>query len=384
MTMILLWLASLCSISSALLPDFDSRRGFLAQIPLLLGQKQIYSTATVRQKKKEQPPPHSAAKPSRTIVVPIEYAPELSAYIVRYRIGERLFAGILDTGSPFLTVPSYCEQIVWDSPKKWGCYDPKYDTSSERFAEPTFERFDNNEGRVEWRRTSNFAFWDEGSGTPTLWDEDASDTFQRLVFGILEGSLIGGSGGVFFGLIRDTDNYIRPSFLSQVGVQSFTIDFINNCLILTDQQITVPPTTPYIPLVADLRRYGDPTLHYTAKAANVMVNGGPLVFDNKPIYVIFDTGVTGMVVSLELWEDRYRVARANRERSLWGNVEIDFAPNSGQEAITLAAQSPLTTPLGQSPPWKGFKGHLIVIGLAFLDKKKFSIDIDNQILLLEV
>jgi hypothetical protein len=120
--------------------------------------------------------------------------------------------------------------------------------------------------------------------------------------------------------------------------------------------------------------------------------------------VIFDTGVSGMVVSLELWEDRYRVARANKECSLWGDVEIAFVttttaakkgkgvhdaspflptPLPPPPTITLTAKKPLTTPLGQSPPWKGFKGHLIVIGLAFLDNKKLSIDIDNQLLALE-
>jgi hypothetical protein len=234
-------------------------------------------------------------------------------------------------------------------------------------------------------------------------------------------------------LIRDTDPKLRPSFLGQLGIRSFTIDFGNNLLTLSDQPLplvfssfssfstsssTLATTTessssspsgfphqlfrPYIPLVTDLRRYGDPAQHYTAQAASIMVNGRPLVSPvdggaYKNIYVIFDTGVTGMVVDLQLWEDRYKVARANKERSLWGEVAITFATKSivktttttttkdhpATTMMTLTASKPLTTPLGQLLPWKGFKGNLIVIGLAFLDHKKLSIDIDNRLLLLE-
>jgi hypothetical protein len=307
--------------------------------------------------------------PPRTIVVPIEYAPDLSAYIVRFRIGDDVFAGILDTGSPFLTVPSYCTTIVWDSAKKWGCYDPTND-GSEVFAQPTYERFDNNEGRIDWRRTTRFAFLNGTKNPPQevpllvervgpdideATAEAADQQPQQLVFGILEGSLIGGSGGVFLGLIRDTDKDLRPSFLGQIGIQSFTIDFVNNLLTLSDQALWLPTTAVttttttgpcWIPLVADLRRYGDPALHYTARAASVLVNGGPLVFDNKPVYVIFDTGVTGMVVSLELWEDRYRVARANKERSLWGDVEIAFVTTTtttAKKGKGVPGASPLRT-----------------------------------------
>jgi hypothetical protein len=313
---------------------------------------------------------------------------------------------------------------------------------------------------VDWRTTNRFAFLNVTTTDPTTTPQEvvvvdgvggaaasSAAVFGRnhrqqqqqqrqsgLVFGILASSLMGGSGGVFMGLIRDTDPKLRPSFLGQLGIRSFTIDFGNNLLTLSDQPLplvfsssssfstsssTLATTTessssspsgsphqlfrPYIPLVTDLRRYGDPAQHYTAQAASIMVNGRPLVspVDGGPyqnIYVIFDTGVTGMVVDLQLWEDRYKVARVNKERSLWGEVAITFATKtivSPRQTITtrttkdpatmmtLTASKPLTTPLGQSLPWQGFKGRLIVIGLAFLDHKKLSIDIDNRLLMLE-
>ena len=49
------------------------------------------------------------------ITVPLKWVPELQAYVVFYTVGGDKFGAILDTGSPFLTVPSYCDET------KWGC-----------------------------------------------------------------------------------------------------------------------------------------------------------------------------------------------------------------------------------------------------------------------
>ena len=90
-----------------------------------------------------------------------------------------------------------------------------------------------------------------------------------------------------------------------------------------------------------------------------------------------------MVVSLDLFNERYRIARERRERNLWGFVEVKFRTASG-ESYTLASTKPLTTPLDiRSTTWKRFRGHLIVVGLAFLTNNKMTIDIDDEKLLIE-
>jgi hypothetical protein len=84
-----------------------------------------------------------------------------------------------------------------------------------------------------------------------------------------------------------------------------------------------------------------------------------------------------MVVSSELLNERYSTARQNRERALWGNVELAFTSGQGK-GITLTAQKPVTTPLGERP-WPKFKNaHLIVVGLAFLDGRKTTVDVIRQ------
>merc|ERR1712183_371518 len=101
----------------------------------------------------------------------------------------------------------------------------------------------------------------------------------------------------------------------------------------------------YIPLVMDLnKRYKDPVVHYTAMSHSVMVNGIPLLQPmlkkNKPTFVIFDAGVTGMVVSQELFQERYNIARKNKEKSLWGSVDVTFQTQRG-ELISLSANKPV-------------------------------------------
>ena len=108
-----------------------------------------------------------------------------------------------------------------------------------------------------------------------------------------------------------------------------------------------------------------------------MVNGLPLRLDEKkPTLIIFDTGLSGMAVSEELFEGRNLQARKNREKSLWGTLNVAFETASGKE-LELTATKPITTPLGKDTPWTKFKGNLIVLGLAFLDGNAMTIDIDK-------
>ena len=291
-------------------------------------------------------------------------------------------------------------------------------------------------GTVVWRK-AGFSFsqgiTDEGTsngGTnPPLSSRSAT---TDVVFGVLDRDLLNGSGGVFFGLIKETDRWIRPSFLGQTGYKSFCVDLshtnanadantdVNRKLgdkdyakktnapddngrnragprlilakesmigtglwrrgtnLPVDADAIATEVGDSVPLVRDLKkRYGAPVVHYTAKASRFVVNGMPLLISKrKPLYVIFDTGVSGMVVSQELFDGRYLQARKNKEKSLWGTVEVSFATESGRE-VQLSARKPITTPLGKATPWKGFRGNLIAVGLAFLDGLAMTVDVDD-------
>ena len=313
-----------------------------------------------------------------TISLPLEYVPALGAYVVHYYLFGERFGGIVDTGSPFLTVPSTCNKFAYKY--LWGCYHPER-TRDSGYSN-TVEGFNSNEGVVVWRK-ADFRF----DATPT---EEVSDTSspKDLVFGVFGPALLDGPGGVFLGLIKERASWIRPSFLEQTDYQSFCIDLRehdNAQLVLSKESLFNAVSaegnsgSDYIPLNTDLhKKYKAPVVHYTAKANSFVVNGLPLRLDERrPTYVIFDTGVTGMVVSQELFDGRYLQARKNKEKSLWGQVTVSFLTQQGN-VVELSATKPITTPLGKANPFKRFQGNLLVLGLAFLDGHAMTVDISQR------
>ena len=196
---------------------------------------------------------------------------------------------------------------------------------------------------------------------------------------------------IFLGLVKNTDSRIRPSFLGQSDVSAFKVDLreregIDKSLTLygpsTDPESSnLPDEQNAIPLVRDLnKRFGDPTIHYVGVASSINVNGYNLATttNRSKIYCIFDTGCSGMSMSPILFDQRYASARANREKNLWGSVNVELQTISGK-TITLNANRPITTPLGDERPWgKRLDGHLIVLGLSFLEGLKMTVDIDED------
>ena len=333
-----------------------------------------------------------------SLTIPLQYQPKLSAYTISYTIGTSQFGAIIDTGSPFLMVPQSSETSC--SPEyEWGCFHPEESQPAPGLG-PTLERYDGNEGLVEWRQ-GQFSF-----------DIINSVLFPRslMTFGVISESLMDGPGGIFLGLVKNTDGRIRPSFLGQSNVSSFSVDLRqrrgvrktltlygnanNNNVdvsfspdgVINENMVSLPSNLRTaqnaIPLVRDLnKRFGDPTIHYVGVASSINVNGSNLSTTsrrNGKIYCIFDTGCSGMSISPSLFDERYTMARANKEKSLWGRVSVELKTISGK-TVTLNANRPITTPLGSERPWgKKLDGHLIVLGLAFLDGLKMTVDIDGD------
>ena len=156
------------------------------------------------------PPSSIAATAIDRITVPIQYISALNAYVVQYYLFGERFGAIVDTGSPFLTVPATCSEFSYKY--KNGCYRPErtYDSGYGN----TLEVFSNLQGPVVWRK-AGFTFREE---YPT----------ESITFGALGPELLDGPGGVFFGLIKETENWIRPSFLSQTRYNSFCVDLRQN------------------------------------------------------------------------------------------------------------------------------------------------------------
>ncbi|KAL7462053.1 hypothetical protein ACHAXS_002452, partial [Conticribra weissflogii] len=402
----------------------------------------------------------SIAKPDETLAkehnacaqltIPLTYVPKLSAYTISYSVGKSKFGAIIDTGSPFLVVP----QTSCKPDYPWGCYRPEESRPALGLS-PTKERFDGNEGWVEWRegsfsfilddlndmsgipdgRISNFDTTtltsDTSISSTTIAAATASSFLfpksSSMTFGVISESLMDGPGGIFLGLVKNTDDWIRPSFLKQSDVTAFSVDLRNRKgmpktltlyggvttannsdtagiaesrnrisslplfglkqnkpLLLDDSPVfnNLLKNRDAIPLVRDLnKKYGDPTIHYVGMASSITVNGVNLATTSKrsrKLYVIFDTGCSGMSICPDLFDERYDMARSRREKSLWGKVDVELNTLSGQK-VTMSANRPITTPLGSDQPWgKKLNGHLIILGLAFLEGKKMTVNIDGD------
>lgn len=315
-----------------------------------------------------------------SVTIPLQYEPKLCAYTVSYVVGDTKFGAIVDTGSPFLVVP----QTSCRPDYKWGCY--RAEESQPSGLEPTYERFVGNEGMMEWRE-GKFSFPDSISNLSNF--ESLFPQSSSMIFGVVSESLLDGTGGLFLGLVKETNSWIRPSFLGQSDVSAFSVDLrqregLNKSLTLFGgiRQPDNPSRSPShaITLVRDLnKRFGDATIHYVGVASSLIVNGYNLATTSRrsKIYVIFDTGCSGMSISTSLFNERYSIARERKENNLWGNVELQFNTASGGVA-SLNAKKPLTTTLDDRPWGKKLDGHLIVLGLAFLEGHEMTVDIDND------
>ena len=396
-------LSPFCSIASASSMD-----------PIARGNKQsVTDTAATATAADPVPLAFQYTEDNQTaITIPLAFTGQ--ELLVAYKVDGSTFKAVLDTGSPFLMIPGSCGI---NTRQKSGCYQNQGRPVPQ--LTPTIEIFDGFQGEVNWR-SAPFEFWDvnnndsiPAASVPTRETEQRQQAShdenlvakKQVVFGVASEAIMGGPGGVFFGMIRDTDARIRPSFLGQTDVRAFRVNLATRPRTLTlsnrdliagsigsdPSEIESASTVDYIPMTNLLRRrYGDPVGHYTAAAKSIYVNGFPLVDTaidpSSKLLVIFDTGVTGMVVSRGLFDEQYTLARNRREKTLFGNVELSFTTALGSESI-LRASKPLATPFDPEQTWKKFPKrregkkntvHIIVMGLAFLEGRSLTVDINGE------
>lgn len=203
---------------------------------------------------------------------------EGGTYVAAWTIGDSALRGVVDTGSPFLTTMRACDS--------WGCVRAG-DVSFEAF-DSTFETYGLQiDGQTRWfagrrAKVGNFEF-------------------DELVFAV-SSDVRGANAAPFFGLVKYTNRErgIRPSFLEQTDIASVGLDFIGETLTLSRESV-VDPREPGVLRMVDLRVLGAPVYHYAAVCDELFINGERFQTE-KPIYVVFDSGTTGMLVDSDLYE----------------------------------------------------------------------------------
>ena len=269
-----------------------------------------------------------AARIDDFIVLPMQ--PYDGVFTVNYTINDVSFRAIVDSGSPFLIVPSVCSKM-WGGCSQRGRFD-----LLPTDLEDTIEIFGGQNYDTVWRKT-----YIEVDSLPTIAPRlprfqqlrfpatpaaNAAATaaavtnsrerrrFENLIVASVGPQILLPPGGVFFGLIKYKSKAIRPTLLSQLGYSSFCFDSRGRRLTLSRRALlpparvappTVDPTpapapaqasgaVPTVKLV-DLRPLGDPVCHYAAPVKALEINGQPVAVGST-VYAVFDTGTSGCLI----------------------------------------------------------------------------------------
>ena len=233
-------------------------------------------------------------------------------YVVQYNIGDTPCRGVVDTGSPFLTMEGRCTNY-------WGClkesdarpsgYDNTYEVyglqddgvtrwvlGDARFDgevvdvsdEPPVGIYGVDGSVIDAQSSSS----ESKSGNKLAAKQRFS--FPEVLFGVTsevtakEGSSASpAAASPFLGLVKERAEWyqnsennkiqIRPTFLGQTDVTSFSLDFNTDTLVLSRrEQISRELTTGTMAMV-DLRPLGSPVFHYAVPVEELWINGGEFI-----------------------------------------------------------------------------------------------------------
>lgn len=367
------------------------------------------------------------------LTVPLAF--RQGALEIRYGVGNNIdpgFRAILDTGSPFLSVPGGCSRYFgcFDSTRS-GRGDPATDaklSSAPSGLEDTVEQFVGGEGAVEWR-TGPITMIDARGclrGLRTTcpprrrdglqWPAAARKEDGGIVFAVFDQNLVdsrmSGGGGTFFGLVKYTADRIRPSFLGQTNVVAFRIR-LDTRRSEPDLSLTLS-SQPLIPKVSrrralplyDLRPVGDTVFHYATAIAQLRIDD-VVVPLRRPTFVIFDSGTTGCLLSDGIVE-AYRAALKRPS----GGRPLPNGDRPGEDAgadvtsellrdvarvqvlsecldgnlVAMEASRASARSLFVVSSFRGLRAsgvEVVALGLAFMANNDLYIDIDDRLALLE-
>jgi hypothetical protein len=329
----------------------------------------------------------------------------------------------------------------------------KFDLQQDSGFSPTIDVYGSQSGTILWKKskvrtTSSILFQGE-VGHDTL--SSSSSLSTNLVFGILDKNLAQESGGPLFGLIKHCNLdqksiqqdkvQIRPTLLQQLSINddggggsgggtisSFAIDSPNRLLTLSTKSLLAAnnvSNNDIMPLV-DLRLYGDFVDHYAVPVLSLdfgngkvitrphdivvtkRINGGTTTTlttttQERPIVAVLDTGLTGCLMSDDLWkvlfqnevdegEEQQKVDSLSVTVKTVMMMSSNHNNNNNNDSSTWLSSfvfhakfSPTENPFFSLGPisldWFDDEDtcpFVIVLGQTFLNQGKLTIDIEDR------
>jgi len=404
------------------------RRCFFLVTPLILAAPYYTppSHGTILAVPYSTPPSHDAVPPSPFTIAKIPLEPgqggSLCARLLLSSSDGKEFLGpfgaIVDTGSPYLLLP------------------PAGGGGSRKFSSPwapaggaaglrTTEIYGTQSGTIRWRESSSPVVLRTAVPGPRV-------ASGGVIFGVPDRRIfteaMAGGDAPLLGLISranaDVDpqrNFDRriPTLLSQLRlvpggecgggcgsglpVKSYRFDAPGRTLTLSAAPLlrsgAGPGSKAGIFELADLRVYGDFVDHPAAILCGLSFDGVPK-FGGRTVAAVFDTGLTGCLLSRGLWEEVAAARTAAGEsvqpiRSV--EVTIPGARPVGTNGRALAQPSRrrrdvVALRAGSGPGGRGFlpvapvdldwfveedAPHVVVLGMAFLWKGVLTVDAED-------
>jgi hypothetical protein len=303
---------------------------------------------------------------------------------VSFTLDGRPFRAIVDTGSPFLTIPA--EADCAEQPRRqafFGC--APYSAFRGAPIPPSLELYGTTEASVEWRVA-------ELRGL-------AAQPQPNIVIGAAPRSLVEASGGTFAGLILNGDGR-HPTLLGQLSppITGFVLDGPNLELRLypatpagsgagggiRSGRVMRAPGSEVVPRSADavrlidLRPLGDPVDHIAATATRLLLDGSPVPL-SRPLIAVFDSGLSGAILSSQLCDDAPNDTSAARLAAA-SSLEVVIETESGGRMSLRATRhsTPRLFRVGSQPvPWfpdPSVEPGIVVLGQTFLRDAVLAVD----------
>ena len=307
---------------------------------------------------------------------------------------QRPLRAIVDTGSPFLIIPTVCTRA-------WGC------PSSAELSNLNFDcgLMDTTEIYGGQEFDTRWALLEKGL-TPLHKSITNKGDVPRFITAGTDSAIVATvgtdimlpPGGVFFGLIKYRDpRFVNPTFLGQTNIRSIEMDLRSEKKWLTlSTRARISRLSPRAINMFDMRVLGDSVFHYAARVKNVLINGKSIT-DEMPmataVYAVFDTGTSGCAIHDVLYFGENMPLPVRR-------VDVVLENTLGEDVVLSAKASRedlfIVTP--SKIPWFSkrlnkhpeslpayddngkFEPKVIVLGISFFKGKRLTIDVDEKLI----
>ena len=314
-----------------------------------------------------------------------------ASFVVDYYIGEASVRGVVDTGSPFITIQG------GNGSENWG-----FVTKSDIRPSPYGETYE-----VYGLQVDSSTVWCLGDLRFTTSRDFAATTttteksnvkywgLREMVLGVVNGSManvggsINGANASFVGLTKFRQDWIRPTFLEQTDVSSFSMNFEKETLTLSRKNLIDKENDANVLPMIDLRPLGAPVYHYAVLLDDLYINGEKHKFKNKneKTYVIFDSGTTGLLVSEDLYENSAFRDGAFQAAMTFTDIKGKKSSVAIGSSIRTCTRKCLFLCLPLKVPWDGVleeKSNVIFAGLAVLmNQGEMTVDCEEGVLRLK-